>query len=93
MAHNERDGTGLMGEGLSPGRAGEADVEGGPECLVPIETHSESAHVLGETEDGGSLAIPWRQHREPVEVLAGGTAGAAGGRPQPSKTSHATGVY
>jgi len=57
MAPGERDGTGRIGEGLGPpSRAGEAEVEGGPECLVFIETHSESAHVVGETEDG-SLAI------------------------------------
>ena len=55
VAHG--DGTGRIGEGLGPpSRAGEAEVEGGPECLVPIDTHSESAHVVGETEDG-SVAI------------------------------------
>ena len=32
-------------------------MEGGPEPLVPMETHSESAHVVGETEDDSSLAI------------------------------------
>ena len=54
----ERDGTGRIGEGLAPpSRAGEAEVEGGPEPLVPMETHSESAHVVGETEDDSSLAI------------------------------------
>ena len=54
----ERDGTGRIGEGLAPpSRAGDAEVEGGPEPLVPMETHSESAHVVGETEDDSSLAI------------------------------------
>ena len=71
VAHG--DGTGRIGEGLGPpSRAGEAEVEGGPECLVPIDTHSESAHVVGETEDGsvaiardGRLAQPGCQHGAP----------------------------
>ena len=73
----ERDGIGRIAEGLGPpSRAGDAEVEGGPECLVPIDTHSESAHVVGETEDGSvAIAETAVSHNQGANTARPGGAG------------------